>query len=691
MTESATLSEPVRSDFDPAASTFVELLAWRAAASPDAIAYRFLRDGEGESVDITYAGLDRQARHVAARLLELKAADERVLLLYPPGLDYVAAFFGCLYAGAKAVPAYPPRANRSVERLDAIIADARPRVALTTPALLESCRSRIGHAAGDPVIWLATGHEEGPAPTVPAGLRASRESTALLQYTSGSTSTPKGVEVTHANLMHNVARTAECFGFSARSRFLSWLPPYHDMGLVGGLLQPLYNGAPGVLMPPVAFLQRPLRWLEAMSRERTTATGGPDFAYRLCVQRVTEEQRERLDLSALELAGCGSEPVRPETVRQFTAYFAPAGFRPEAFRPSYGMAEATLMVSGGSDWVAPLITSLDAGAFRAHRVEDSAPPPAPEQLAVGCGPVLPGTRVLVVDPQSRRVCGPREIGEIWLSGPNVARGYWNRPEETAETFGARLADTGEGPFLRTGDLGFMRGGELFIAGRRKELIIARGRNYYPQDLERTVQSCHPALAGGRCAAFGVDGEAQEGVVIVQELGRHGRRELDALAEEVRRAVTREHDLEPSAVVFVEPLSVPVTSSGKIQRGVCRDDWLQGRLRIVHLWSRGTAERRSPPAISAWEERVRRRPSSERIAGWLQARLAHQVGMEAAAIDIRLPFSHYGLDSVTAVSVAAELEALLDLKLPATLVWDHPTIDELARHLASAARTPRGST
>jgi acyl-CoA synthetase (AMP-forming)/AMP-acid ligase II/acyl carrier protein len=689
MTKLATCREP-STDCTPVTSTFADLLACRAVAAPDATAYRFLRDGEGESVCVSYAQLDRQAGHVAALLQEVEAPGERVLLLYPPGLDYVAAFFGCLYAGAVAVPTYPPRVNRSVERLNAIVADARPRVALTTPALLESCRTRLADAAGGSIIWLATGPEDGLAASLWRGRRVSGESMALLQYTSGSTSTPKGVMITHANMMHNVALTTACFGFSAESRFLSWLPPYHDMGLIGGLLQPLYNGAPGVLMPPAAFLQRPLRWLETLSHERATATGGPDFAYRLCVQRVTEEQRDALDLSALEVACCGSEPVRPETVRQFAAYFAPAGFRPEAFRPCYGMAEATLTVSGGRDWAAPLITSLDAEAFRANRVADSRHPPAPEQLAVGCGAVLPEVRMVVVDPETRRACGPREIGEIWLASTSVARGYWDRPAETAETFGARLADTGEGPFLRTGDLGFVRGGELFIAGRLKELIILRGRNYYPQDLERTVQGCHPALAGGRGAAFWVNEDGEEGVVIVQELLRRDRRELDALAQEVRRAVAAEHEIEPSAIAFVETLAVPVTSSGKIQRGACRADWLQGRLRIVHLWLRGTPRRVAASATAGWEERVRRRPSPARIGGWLQARLADVAGVEASEIDLRLPFSHYGLDSVTAVAVAGELEALLELKLPPTLVWDHPTIDELARHLAGAVRGSRAS-
>ncbi|HVR98103.1 MAG TPA: fatty acyl-AMP ligase, partial [Thermoanaerobaculia bacterium] len=481
-------------------------LGQRAERTPDRTAYIFLADGEEEQDRLTYSALDARARAIAAVLGRSFAPGERVLLLYPPGLDFIAAFFGCLYTGLIAVPAYPPRSPRMMPRLLAILADAQPAAALASAAALQRVRGwleRTPEAAGLP--WLATDEiDPAPAgwePAAPAG-----DAVAFLQYTSGSTSTPKGVMVTHDNLLHNQVLIRDACGHSEQSVFVSWLPPYHDLGLIGNLLQSTFVGGSCVLMAPTAFLQRPARWLEAVSRYGATTSGGPNFAWDLCVRKVSPEQRRDLDLSRWEVAFNGAEPVRAETLAAFSATFAGCGFRPGAFYPCYGLAEATLMVSGGRP-----------GEERAVR-----------RQRVSCGPALAGQELAIVDPATGERRGAGEVGEIWLAGPSVVAGYWRRPEETAAAFGARLKD-GSGPFLRTGDLGFLEDGELFIAGRLKDLIILRGRNHYPQDIEATAMASHPELGGGLAAAFPVERDGEERLVVVLEIGRRSTLDVETAA------------------------------------------------------------------------------------------------------------------------------------------------------------------
>ena len=495
------------------AATLAHLLRWRAQHQPEQSAYTFLLDGETEEACLTYSELDRQARSIAAMLQKLDARGERVLLLYPPGIEYIAAFFGCFYAGAVAVPAYPPRLNRSLGRLQTIIADAQASVVMTT----EMIHSRIGplfeETAGIKQLdWLTTdnlAHElagEWREPIV------GRESLAFLQYTSGSTAAPRGVMVSHANLLHNQRLIQQTFQQTEESIILGWLPLYHDMGLIGNVLQPLYVGAPCILMSPVAFLQKPSRWLQAISRYQATTSGAPNFAYDLCARKTTPEQRAELDLSSWTTAFNGAEPVRRETMERFAQTFADCGFRREAFHPCYGLAEATLLVSGGA-------TESIARAFKKDALEHNVvigvdAESAEARSLVACGRALPDQRVVIVNPDTLMPARPDEVGEIWVSGASVTQGYWNRPEETEHTFGAYLVDTGEGPFLRTGDLGFIDAGELFITGRLKDLIIIRGRNHYPQDIEQTVGQSHPVLAGGMGAAFSVEVEGEERLVVV---------------------------------------------------------------------------------------------------------------------------------------------------------------------------------
>jgi acyl-CoA synthetase (AMP-forming)/AMP-acid ligase II len=411
------------------------------------------------------------------------------------------------------------------------------------------------------------------------------QSLAFLQYTSGSTGTPKGVMVSHGNLVHNSTLIHQLFGHNPQSRGVIWLPAYHDMGLIGGLLQPIYGGFPSFLMSPVSFLQKPLRWLEAISRYRATTSGGPDSAYDLVYRQVTPEQLTSLDLSSWEVAFTGAEPIRAQTLDRFTQTFAAAGFRRQAFYPCYGMAETTLIVSGGVKAQPPVIQSVNGTALAENRVVTATGVKEDSRTIVGCGQSSPDQRIVIVDPQSLQPCPNGRVGEVWVAGASVTQGYWNRPVQTQEIFQAYLS-TGEGPFLRTGDLGFLQEGELFITGRLKDLIILFGRNHYPQDIELSVEQCHASLRPGCGAAFSVEVGGQERLVVVQEVERTHLRKLDSheVIGAIRRVIAQEHEIQVYAVLLLKTASLPKTSSGKVRRSTCREGFLAGTLDVIADWS-----------------------------------------------------------------------------------------------------------
>ena len=544
-----------------AAATLVDILGRHVAERPDARACVMLADRGGEEASLTFAELDRRARALAARIAAQAGPGERALLLFPTGIEFPVAFCACLFAGVVAVPVMPPRRQATRDASAAIVADCTPRLALTSAALLAG-RGDLPERVGGGLAWLTV---EDAAPAEFAGAAPGPDDIAFLQYTSGSTSAPKGVVVSHANLAANLAMIAAAFGNTARSTHASWLPLYHDMGLIMNLLQALYLGATAVLMSPVAFLQRPLAWLRAIAEYRAEVAGAPNFAYDLCVARYRAEAMAGVDLSGWRVAFNGAEPVRAETLRRFAETFAPHGFSAAALRPAYGMAEATVLISAAA-----------AGGAKTRRVE--------EREVVGCGRALPGERIAIVDPDSARRRGPGEIGEIWVAGPHVARGYWGARAETAATFGWAIAGEAEACWLRTGDLGFIdESGELFVTGRIKDVIIIRGVNHYPQDIEYTAERADPALAPHGGAAFAVAGPAgTEALVVVHEVARSGRRTADAerLAARIREAVVREHDIAPYAVTLIRPGTLPKTTSGKVQRAACRQMWLDGALDTV---------------------------------------------------------------------------------------------------------------
>ncbi|MGB2711362.1 MAG: fatty acyl-AMP ligase [Conexibacter sp.] len=577
----------------PDVGTLVELLRRRAQETPDAPAVTFLLDGERNEQCWSYSQLERRSRRVAARLqADGITPGARALLLYPPGLDYLAAFFGCLQSGVIAVPAYPPLLNRPSSQLTSFIENATPTVALTIGTIAD-LRDRL--VVQEPALgtlpWLATDEIEEGIEELWRPPDIDVRTIAFLQYSSGSTSTPKGVVLSHGNLLANTTAMCQRVALGPEARTVSWLPPYHDAGLIGKVLTPLVGGFPTVLMSPIAFLQRPARWLEAIDRHRATCSAAPNFGYELCVRKTTAEQRAELDLSCWERAMNTGESIRAETLRRFAEAFAPAGFRYTSFYPCYGLAESTVMVGGPDPATGPQVAAFDSTALQRNMAV-----PATERSdvheSVGCGYQLPGHRAVVVDPETCQLLGDRRVGEIWVHGPSVAQGYWNNSEASEEAFSARLADGDPTPFMRTGDLGFIDEREIHITGRAKDMIVVRGRNHYPQDIECTAEQADSALRPGCGAAFGVERDGDERLVLVNEVDCRRLGDADAVLRAVRRAILGEHGIRPDAIVLIERGTLPKTSSGKQRRRAAREQLLRDELPIVAEW-RAPSARRAP--------------------------------------------------------------------------------------------------
>lgn len=654
-------------------STLADCLRLHAAWQPQRVAYRFLKDGENEERIITYSELDLAARGVAAVLEKHSAVGDRVLLLYPPGISFIVALCACFYSGRVAVPAYPPRPNRGTDRLTGIIQDAIPTVALTSSEVKTSALHHFVKEKAFQALTIITTDASSNEPQKWQPLTLDPGMLAVLQYTSGSTSVPKGVQVTHANLMHNEELIRKAFGQTQHDRVIGWLPVYHDMGLMGNVLQPLYCGAESILMPPTSFIQNPIRWLAAISRYRATTSGGPNFAYEFCCNRVTAGQKANLDLSSWRVAFCGAEPIRAQSLSRFFYEFRDCGFRSNAFVPCYGLAESTLFVSGGINASGPVIQSVQTDALERNQVVTSAMEAPDCRLLVGCGEVGLGHEVCIVDPERLTRCEAGAVGEIWVAGPSVANGYWNRGQETAETFEARLADTGKGPYLRTGDLGFLLNEELFITGRRKDLIIIRGRNHYPHDLEATAEKAHPALRGCVGAAFSVDVEGEERLVLLHEMNPRAQSEPGMVIAAVRQAIAEEHELQVYAVSLTHLGKIPRTTSGKIQRYLCRSAFLAGELELCGEWKENLA-----PLTT--EKPKNDELQTDDWQKWLILQLARRLRISPGMIEADKPPSRYGLDSLAAVEVAHEIEKKAGVVLPFTDLISGLSIAELAAAL-----------
>jgi len=671
------------------ATSLVTVLQRRAEWHPDRTAYTFLEFGEASSRSLTYGELDRAVRQLAAQLQQMGMQGERAVLLYPPSLDYIVAFFACLYAGTVAVPAYPPSNNRHMPRLQAILDDSRAKIILTTAQVAGSVRQFAG--ASEALLaknWFATdGRSSCDASSWQApALRAS--DLAFLQYTSGSTGDAKGVMISHGNLIANQHLIKRRFGHDERSTVAGWLPLYHDMGLIGNVMQPLYCGAGAVLMSPMAFLEKPLRWLQAISDYRARTSGGPNFAYDLCVQKIGEDEKAGLDLSHWRLAFNGAEPINPETLRRFSEAFAGAGFRRQAFYPCYGLAEATLLATGAIKQSVPIVAAFDKRELEQRIVNAVADGDPNARRLVGCGSVDKAQGLRIVDPDSGALCEAGRIGEIWIGGPSIAQGYWQNAEMSARTFSV---DAEGKRWLRTGDLGFVDGGELFVSGRLKDLIIVRGRNYYPHDLEYAVEAATDALNPTSTVAFAVDEADGEKLVVLAELKRNRVRQGDYRAEfaAMRARLTEECGIQTDRIVFLKPGSILKTSSGKLRRSACREAYLrQGFEAVAFDGLQQPSE--MPPSerlavISSGEHNLLRLAllsldkanAAALLAGQLALKAAALSGVDAGTIGPRHTLTGLGLDSLKAVEMKYFIDELLGIDLPIAKMLGSATLQESA--------------
>lgn len=658
--------------------TLTDVLRRRSRDQASAVAYVFLPDDGDGKIELTYGDLDRRARAIAERLSDRMQPGDRVLLVYPPGPEFALAFLGCTYAGIVPVPVYPPHARQGLGPLLRIAVDAQVQAALTTDALEKRLGERLADTPIPPLFEIIATDSPTRASTPGAAFSPhplAPSDTAFLQYTSGSTGRPKGVVVTHANLAHNEQAISKAFGLSNQTVGCGWLPTFHDMGLVGNLLNPLFCGFPVVLFSPLAFMKRPGRWLEVISNHGVTATGGPNFAYDACVKHVKPEARDQLDLSRWEVAFCGAEPVRAETAQRFAEYFAPAGFRARSFSPCYGLAESTLLVTAAprAHWVEqPLVVDRAALGTGEVRAADAGAPPASTQALLSCGVAGHDTRVVVVDAR-QRVLKDDAVGEIWVAGGGVAQGYWGDEAATREVFDAHTAG-GDGPFLRTGDLGFLHRDELFVTGRMKDVLIVRGRNYYPHDIEDAVEACHPALHPSRSVAFSIDGPDGTEVAIVAEVQRRALRGLDVgeVTSVIRRAVVDGVGLAPGLVGLVGPGGVLRTSSGKVRRSACREALARGELQTLNVW-------RPAPAPEADDAEAQGARHAE-LVNWILQWLSEELQLPHSEVDAARPLTHYGLDSRAGVELILAMESRLARRISPELLWDATSISAFASAL-----------
>lgn len=554
------------SELLPHIRTLAELCRARAKATPNRLSHVYLRDGETPQAQLTCERLDVAARAVAVEIGRHAPPGARALLHYPPGLDFVVAFFGCLYAGVIAVPIAPVEEGRgeSAARARAVTRSASPSVVLCTAAFLESSANLCGTST--PAITIATDRVDPASAQDWHSHGDDADAIAYLQFSSGSTGDPKGAVLSHRQVLHNLDLITNLVRLTPDSNVVSWLPMFHDMGLLAGCILSVFTGCPVTLMSPAAFLMRPYRWLAALSSGDAISVA-PTFALDLCVRRIGERQRAGLDLSGLRQVIIGAEPVRAQTLERFTEAFAPCGLRPQALQPCYGLAEATLLVTGGPPSRPPTIRTFDATPSESGRRS---------RPLVACGEVAGDLRVVIADPETLVPCAVDQVGEILVSGASVASGYWNAPEATAKTFGVTVPGH-EGRYLRTGDLGVLLDGQLFITGRHKDTIVVDGANHYPTDLESTVEIADPAVRPGRCAVVSVEDSRRERVVVLAETSAPAA-DATRIAGAVRRAVSEQHGIAVHDVVVLPPGRLPFTSSGKLRRAACRAGYQEGSLR-----------------------------------------------------------------------------------------------------------------
>ncbi|RLD43870.1 MAG: AMP-dependent synthetase [Bacteroidetes bacterium] len=666
-------------------NTYIDVIKNRVKANPNHVVFRFLNDGINENESFSYQQLEIRSKALGTAMQEFAQKGERVLLLFPPGLSYVASLFACFYSGMIAVPAYPPRRNRSLDRIHTIVEDSGATVSIISRQVFNDIERNF---AEDEVLnkihWIVyedvADEKESdwkPQEILPGDI-------ALLQYTSGSTGQPKGVMITQLNLLYNSEYIRQTFDFDKNSVGVNWLPIFHDMGLIGGVLQAAYLGVLNVGMPPMAFLKNPLNWLKAIEKYKGTTGGGPNFSFDYCIQKTTEEERAALDLSSIKTFYCGAEPVRKPTMESFPEAFEKSGVNPHQMYPVYGMAETTLIVSGGYQHEAPKYLKINATALQENKVLLADEKNVKTIELVGCGHAWMETEIEIVDPNTFDRVEKNRVGEIWVSGPTVAKGYWKNEEESERTFGAKIKDENEGSFLRTGDLGFLHENELYITGRLKDLIIIRGVNFYPSDIELTVQNSESSLKQNSGAAIPITINGEEKLVVVQELERIAMRNVDhnKIINSIRAAISEEHELDVYGIVLIRTGSIPMTSSGKIQRRLTKYGYLNNELNVVAAW-------KQEEASETVQTRKTEEPTIENIKSWLTNWIVRNQHFRAEEIDANKNIMSYGIDSLAAVTLESEISQQFGFQWHVSSFMLNPTINKLAEEGMQIYREEQG--
>jgi acyl-CoA synthetase (AMP-forming)/AMP-acid ligase II/acyl carrier protein len=667
--------------FGATSRTINQVLLDRSVEQPEEIAYRFLSDDGIEYAEITYRDLDESARRIGAWIQSRGLAGQPIPLIFSPGLDFVRAFYGCLCAGSVAVPLSPPSFPEGASRMLAVLADVCPSVVLVADTVSERLRRELSMESERLAFELVPYATLIRTELVWREPHVDPDDLAILQYTSGSTSSPKGVEISHRNLTHNISLISATSCVNSQSIGVSWLPHFHDMGLIGGILMPLYAGFPVTLMSPASFVRRPVRWFEAISRFRATISGGPNFGYEHCLRELTAHELRSIDLSSWRTAYTGAEPIRAETIARFSAAFRRVGFRKGSLFPCYGLAEATLMISGQpwSDRSERRFTrsSLEGGcALEAGLGDDCT-------TLISSGSVLEGHRVLIVDPVARTACEAGSVGEIWVCGPSVGRGYWRRPSESSEVFRARLPDVDK-EFLRTGDLGFLWHDQLFVVGREKDLLIIRGANFYPQDIECALEAAIPTLRAGFGAAFTVEEAREERLVIAYEPDKASKRSPEAEFDAIVAVLAKEFALQAHAIVLVKRNRMPRTTSGKIRRQQCRLDFIGGRLATIAEWRNPANGQQTAPIADHVEFQSADAYDAAEIGTLLKAQIAELLGLKPDAISDSQSIFELGIDSLLAARLQNRIERSLKIKLDMVSLLDAGTIGKIVLTLVDQA-------
>uniref|UniRef100_UPI0025C5BC11 non-ribosomal peptide synthetase/type I polyketide synthase n=1 Tax=Flavobacterium sp. TaxID=239 RepID=UPI0025C5BC11 len=670
--------------------TLVKVLSNHISQTPNKVIYRFLENGEEESDCRTFQDLYDNAKRIASHILEHAKPGDRVLLLYPSGLDFIDAFLGCFLAGVIAVPAFPPQGKRRIGRLENIVADCRATLILTIESIYTKSSGWFDTEIFTNVKWLQTNvlvdslDKDFPV-VLPTDI-------AFVQYTSGSTGDPKGVMVTHSNIVHNNKLMKNCFHQNTESIGVSWLPIYHDMGLVGNILQALYVGFEMIVMPPTAFIQKPIRWLKVISDYKGTFSGGPNFSYDLCAHQIKEEDLKGLDLSNWQVAYNGSEPIRPETVNNFTTRFSSIGFDETYLIPCYGMAETTLIVSCSDFNSIPKALLLDKENFHSGEVKlfNKEDKTSNTIEFIGNGPVLEELEIKIVNPDTKMVCQEKGIGEIWISGASVAKGYWQREELTKEVFQARIQNSDvnsaedKEEYLRTGDIGFINEKQLYITGRLKELMIINGVNHFPQDIERVVQQSHIDLQNNAGVAFCTESKGKEQLVIVQEIKRTSMKGYDFnfIVKSIIDSVFEQHELSVSAIILVEPGKVEKTSSGKIKRLATKilyeSNTIEG---VMDQWVQGQNINNSNENLQE-NKIVKTTILSNDLEKFLQEAVAAELNISISKVNTHTSFSELGMSSIQSIRLTGKLSDYLGIEITPTIVYSYSNIKDLAAYLLS---------